>query len=41
MTYLDYIVNIIAADDLATQGAMASATMILIELNRDNLVPAC
>ena len=28
------------ADDLATQGAMASATMILILLKQDNSVPA-
>ena len=29
-----------AADVLATQGAMASATMILTLLNQDNLVAA-
>ena len=29
-----------AADILATQGARASAAMILTELNRDNSVPA-
>ena len=29
-----------AADDLATQGASASAAMILTELNWDNSVPA-
>ena len=29
-TYLVYIVNITAADDLATQGARASTAMILI-----------
>ena len=28
------------ADDLANQGAKASATMILTQLNRDNSVPA-
>ena len=33
-TYLFYIVNIVAADDLATQGARASATMIFTILNR-------
>ena len=30
-----------ATDDLVMQGTGASATMILILLNRDNLVPAC
>ena len=39
-TNLFYIVNIMAADVLATQGARASATMILTKLNRDNSVPA-
>ena len=39
-TYLFYMVNIMAADVLATKGAWTSATMILTELNRDNLVPA-
>ena len=34
-----YKVNIMAADDLATQGARASATMMLTELNQDNSVP--
>ena len=29
MTYLVYMVDIMAADGLATQGARASATMIL------------
>ena len=38
-TYLFYIVNIMDADVLATQGARASATMILTLLNRSNLVP--
>ena len=33
-TYLAYMVNIMAADGLATQGARASATMILTLLNR-------
>ena len=40
MTYLFYIVNIIAVDDLVTQGARASATMIFIMLNRINSAPA-
>ena len=31
---------IMAADDLATQGAMASATMIFTTLNRNNSVSA-
>ena len=35
------IVNIMAADDLATQGARASAPMMFTMLNRINLVPAC
>ena len=39
MTYLVYIVNIMAADNLATQGARALAAMILTWFNRDNLVP--
>ena len=38
--YLFYIVNIMAGDALATQGAMASKAMILTYLNRDNSVPA-
>ena len=38
-TYLFYIVNIIGADVLATQGAWASATMIFTMLNRINSVP--
>ena len=38
--YLFYIVNIMGADVLATQGARASATMILTMLNQINLVPA-
>ena len=37
---LFYIVNIMGADVLATQGPRASATMILTYLNCDNLVPA-
>ena len=37
-TYLFYIVNIIAADDLATPGARASATVIFTMLNRINSV---
>ena len=40
-TYIFYIVNIMAADDLVTQGARASATMIFILLNQINSVPAC
>ena len=36
--YLFYIVNIMGADVLATQGARASATMILAMLNQINLV---
>ena len=32
--------SIMAADDLATQGANASATMIFTMLNRNNSVPA-
>ena len=39
-TYLCYIVNIMAADVLAMQGAKASATMILTLLNWDNSVAA-
>ena len=34
-----YVVNIMGADDLVTQGSRASATMILFLLNQDNLVP--
>ena len=34
------IVNIMAADGLATQGARASAAMLLTQLNQDNSVPA-
>ena len=37
-TWLVFIVNIMAADDLATQGAMASATMISTLLKRNNSV---
>ena len=40
MTYLVYKVNSMAVDDLATQGAKASATMILIMLNRNKSVLA-
>ena len=40
MMYLFCIVGIVAAADLATQGAKASATMILTSLNRDNSVLA-
>ena len=38
-THLFYIVNIVGADVLATQGARASATMLLTMLNRNNSVP--
>ena len=33
------MVNIVASDDLTTQGAKASSNMILTLLNRNNLVP--
>ena len=33
------VINIMAADVLATQGARAWAAMILTQLNRDNSVP--
>ena len=36
LKYLFYMVYIMGADDLVTQGARASATMILIELYQDN-----
>ena len=39
-TYLFYIVNIMAADVLVTEGARASATMILTQLYWDNSVIA-
>ena len=39
-TYLFYIVNIMGADVLATQGARASATMVLTVFNQINSVPA-
>ena len=39
-TDLFYIVSIMDADVLATQGARASAPMIFTMLNRINLVPA-
>ena len=39
MTYQLYIINIMAADVIAMQGARASATMIFTMLNRINLVP--
>ena len=35
-----HLVNIMASDDLATQGASALAAMIFFQLNRDNSVPA-
>ena len=37
--YLLYIVNIMGADVLETQGARASATMIFTVLNQINSVP--
>ena len=40
-TYLFCIVNIMSADVLAMQRARTSATMILTQLNQDNLVPTC
>ena len=40
-TLLFYIVNIMVANRLATQGARASPTMIFILLNRINSVPVC
>ena len=39
-TYIFYIVNTMAADDLVAQGARASATMIFTMLNRSNSIPA-
>ena len=39
-TYLFYIVNIMGVDNLATQGARASVTMIFTMLNGINRVPA-
>ena len=38
---LFYIVNIIGADVLATQGPRVSATVISTMFNRINAVPAC
>ena len=35
-----YMVNVFGAEDLATQGSRASATIILAWLNRDNSVSA-
>ena len=40
-TYLFCIVNIMGADDPATQGARVSATMILPWLNQDISVQLC
>ena len=40
-TFLFYIVNIMAADDLTTQGARASANMIFTMLNQIISVPTC
>ena len=39
--YLICTFNIMAADDMATQGARASATMIFRLLNQINLITAC
>ena len=39
--YLFYIVNIMGADVLATQGAKASAPMILTMLNQNDSIPSC
>ena len=39
-THLFYIVNIMGADVLATQGARASAAMIFTKMNRIHSVPA-
>ena len=38
--YSSYLVDIMAASALATQVATASVTMILPQLNRDNMAPA-
>ena len=38
-TYIFFVVGSMAADDLAMQGASASATMIFTILNRINTVP--
>ena len=40
MISLFYMVNNMGADDLATQGARATATKVLAQLYRDNSVPA-
>ena len=40
LPHLFYIANTMSADVLATQGARASSTMIIILLNRINSVPA-
>ena len=37
---LFYMINVMGADVLASQGARASATMIYTMLNQINLVPA-
>ena len=39
-SYIFYVINIMGADGLATQGARASATTILTMLKRNNSVPA-
>ena len=41
MVYLFYIISIMGADGLATQGARASTIMTLTLLNLNNSVPAC
>ena len=41
MKYLFYIVNIMGADGLATQGAGASAAVIFTMLYRINSLSAC
>ena len=40
-TYLVNITNLMAANDLMTEGAWSEANMVLTYLNRDNSVPAC
>ena len=40
MAYLFYIISIIAVEDLVTQGAMASETVILTSVNWINSFPA-
>ena len=40
MTYLSYVVNTMAADDLATKGARASAAMVLTSFTGNILASA-